>query len=225
VPPVANDGFGGPIYYDLTVAYPEDRDLEESETRDGICLPRGVVRLEERPVFCWVRLGAPPEFQPVDDQLKLDLQSGMKIRLARAEVLECRLKSRLSVAQRRNARPPTQPYVSCGRVSLEDAEITTVDETTRFLMSVPVNTSSAGFRTNPCYFASLVGPRVFPPPEGDQDFIVDGITSVSIPPANPLTRFDLHFVGFVFGLPAATPELLSDRLREAWQVEWIGVEG
>jgi hypothetical protein len=225
VPPVANDGFGGPVYYDLTVAYPEDRDLEESETREGICLPRGVIRLEERPVFCWVRLGAPPEFQPVDDQLKLDLQSGMKIRLARAEVLECRLKSSLSIAQRRNARPPTQPYVSCGRVSLEDAEITAVDESTRFLMSVPVDTSSAGFRTNPCYFASLVGPRVFAPPDGDQDFIVDGITSISIPPANPLTRFDLHFVGFVFGLTAASPELLSDRLREAWQVEWIGVEG
>lgn len=225
VPPVAHDGFGNPVYYDLTVAYPEDRDLEESETREGICLPRGVVRLEERPVLCWVRLGAPPEFQPVDAKLKADLQGGMKIRLARAEVLECRLKSRLSTTQRRSARPPTQPYVNCGRAGLEDAEFTFIGEARRFLMSVPVDTSAACFRTQPCYFASIVGARAFPPPEGDQDFVVDGITSISIPPATPLTRFDLELVGFVFGLAGATEASLEELLREAWRVEWIGVEG
>ena len=56
VPPIAHDGTGRSVFYDLTVSYPDDSELEETETREGICLPRGVVRLREEPVFCWVRL-------------------------------------------------------------------------------------------------------------------------------------------------------------------------
>ena len=54
VPPVAGDGAGNAVFYDLTVAYPGDRDLEEAETRAGVCLPRGVVRLREEPIFCLI---------------------------------------------------------------------------------------------------------------------------------------------------------------------------
>ena len=57
VPPVAGEEDGRPVFYDLTVSYPEDRNIEESEIREGICLPRGVVRLLVEPVFCWVRRG------------------------------------------------------------------------------------------------------------------------------------------------------------------------
>ena len=56
VPPVAGDPDGGPARYDLTVSYPAAEDLEEAETREGVCVPRGVVRLAEEPEFCWVRL-------------------------------------------------------------------------------------------------------------------------------------------------------------------------
>src|SRR6185369_4573734 len=44
VPPVANDGFGRSVLYDLTVAY-SDKDLKESETREGVCQEIGAVRL------------------------------------------------------------------------------------------------------------------------------------------------------------------------------------
>src|SRR5919206_5396351 len=56
VPPVANDGRGNPVYYDLTVEYPDDEHLEETETRDGVCAPRGAGRKRKRPVFCCVEL-------------------------------------------------------------------------------------------------------------------------------------------------------------------------
>jgi hypothetical protein len=225
VPPVAHDGFGQPVYYDLTVSYPADSELEESETRDGICLPRGVVRLEERPVFCWIRLGPPPELQPVDDTLKREIASGIRIRLARAEVFNCVLKSALSVAQRRNARPTTQPYVTCGHQSLQGAAIEPQDDGDRFFLRLTVDTSSGGFRTEPCYFVSVAGPRVFP--AGAGSFLVDGITSVSIPQARPLSRFDLQFLGFVFpiGGPGVGIEIAIEAIREAWRVDWIGVEG
>src|SRR5205807_883401 len=84
VPPVADDGFGGAVYFDLTVSYPDERALKTSESRDGICLPRGAIRLREAPVFCWVRLGPPPDRLPVDDVLRDDVQSGRRLRLARA---------------------------------------------------------------------------------------------------------------------------------------------
>ena len=47
VPPVANDGQGNPLYYDLVVSYPVDLLLKETETRDGVCVSRGAVRLRE----------------------------------------------------------------------------------------------------------------------------------------------------------------------------------
>jgi hypothetical protein len=42
-----------------------------------------------------VRLGPPPERQPIDDTLKNEIQTGLRIRLARAEVFNCTLKSAL----------------------------------------------------------------------------------------------------------------------------------
>jgi hypothetical protein len=231
IPPVADDGFGGSVYYDLTVSYPDDSSLEESETREGICLPRGVVRLEERPDFCWVRLGPPPEFQPVDDKLKADLQGGLRIRLARAEVLDCTLKRALSTTQRRNARPPEQPYVTCGQESLENAIIEPV-EGDALRLRLTVDTSSAGFRTRPCYFASFVGPRLFnsadfPNTDSTGTFLFDGLTSLSISAEQSLTRFDIEMIGFAFPLTGSTPAIedLPAVLKSAWQVDWIGVEG
>src|SRR5258708_38060210 len=35
VPPVANDGAGNSVFFDLTVSYPQAADLVEAETRDG----------------------------------------------------------------------------------------------------------------------------------------------------------------------------------------------
>jgi hypothetical protein len=224
VPPVANDGFGEPVRYDLTVSYPADVDLEESETREGVCLPRGVVRLEERPVFCWVRLGPPPELQPVDDTLKSEIQSGLRIRLARAEVFNCVLKSALSVTQRRNARPPTQPYVASGTESLRDATFEPSQEV--FGLTLHVDTSSAGFRTRPNYFVSVTGPRVLATSGGDR-FLLLVVSSVVIPEARQLTAFTLEIMAVIFDIGGAPVPAGAafEAIRDVWRVEWIGIEG
>ena len=226
IPPVANDGFGEPVHYDLTVSYPADSDLEESETRDGICLPRGVIRLEERPVFCWVRLGPPPDLQPIDATLKQEIQSGLRIRLARAEVFNCVLKGPLSVSQRRNARPTTQPYVACGRESLADAEIAAQGgDSEGFFLQVNADTSAAGFRTRPNYFVTVAGPRLLE--SNGSQFLVDGLTSLAIPPDRPLTRLGVQFFSFLIPVLGTPPsqDVVIQMIRDAWHVDWIGVEG
>src|SRR5262245_28549264 len=48
IPPVAGKD-DAPIFFDLTVAYPDNSNLEEAETREGVCLPRGVFRLRQPP--------------------------------------------------------------------------------------------------------------------------------------------------------------------------------
>src|SRR5262245_34441019 len=108
VPPVASNPDGSPVLFDLTVSYPSDADLEEVETRQGICSSTGAVRKKEAPVFCWVELGA--DGQPKNTLMKQDILNGVRIRLARAEVLNCQLNKDVSIAQRLSARPPTQPY-------------------------------------------------------------------------------------------------------------------
>lgn len=111
VPPVASESDGSPVLFDLTVSY-LDEELEEAEVRQGICNQHGAVRLREEPVFCWVRLDA--NGQPREPQQKLEILAGMRLVLARAEVLNCELYQDLSVAERLNARPATLPYVCCG---------------------------------------------------------------------------------------------------------------
>ena len=111
VPPVASESDGSPVLFDLTVSY-LDEELEEAELREGICNQRGAVRLREEPVFCWVRLDS--NGQPRELQQKLEILAGMRLVLARAEVLNCELFQDLSVAERLNARPAQLPYVCCG---------------------------------------------------------------------------------------------------------------
>ena len=74
---------------------------------------RGAVRLREEPLFCWIRLG--PDGQPVDDVHKHELLTGRRLTVARAAVRQCKLRGRLSVAERLAARPSTQPYIESGR--------------------------------------------------------------------------------------------------------------
>jgi hypothetical protein len=111
VPPVASESDGTPVLFDLTVSY-LDEELEEQELREGICNQRGAVRLREEPVFCWVRLDS--NGQPGETKAKLEILAGMRLVLARAEVLNCELYQDLSVAERLNARPAQLPYVCCG---------------------------------------------------------------------------------------------------------------
>jgi hypothetical protein len=181
VPPVAGEEDGTAALFDLTVSYPDDDSLAESETRVGICSGEGVIRLKEEPVFCWVRLNQ--NRQPEDANIKQEILSGIRLILAQAEVLNCRLYKDISIAQRTSARPAKQPYICCGRVTpdWQPWELTAFDSNralssrarsaaaSQFLSSAiilpigiqaKVDTSDCGFLTTPCYTARIAGPRV-----------------------------------------------------------------
>lgn len=185
IPPVAGESDGTPALYYLTVSYPDDADLEETELREGICDTRGAIRLREQPVFCWVSLTA--DGQPKDTRLKQEILSGMKLVLAQAEVLNCQLNKDVSIAQRLSARPPTQPYICCLTAEanweplllaeFDSAKLTSSAEGQEFLktfgnairffpmiapvgLQMTINTAECGFKTTPCYSARIAGPRV-----------------------------------------------------------------
>lgn len=242
VPPVADDGFGGPVFFDLTVSYPDERTLKPSETRDGICAPRGAIRLREAPVFCWVRLGPPPDRLPTDAVLQEAVQKGMRLRLARAQVLNCQLDRPLSLAQRRNAKPAEQPYVACGSAPGLKWTLPNGAESVGVGLQLvaTIDTTAAGFRTPPCYSAHLLGSREFTfsvktktvkrvldgfvlligPSESGFDFsllVPDTLlTKVPEQASDPDPRNDPDFV-----------KQLLDQIdtKNMWRVDWIGVEG
>ena len=158
VPAIADNGAGQPALFDLVVAYPSDDDLAPSETRDGVCMPRGVVRLHEEPVFCWVRL-SDDGLNPVDPRLKEAVRQQLMIVLGRVQVQNCKLKQDVSVAIRRNARPPRLPKVACGVSTVQkkdfkrDVFTDPAGDTIR--LSTTVDTTSAGFSGIPHYYARL----------------------------------------------------------------------
>jgi hypothetical protein len=247
IPPVADDGNGKPIYFDLTVSYPDDEALEESELREGVCLPRGVIRLREQPVFCWVQLNAGG--QPRDDRLKVQLEEGLKIRLARAEILDCKLYSPVSTAKRRNARPPQQPYVAGGSLA-PNADWTLIPDVTASSagpgLEIVVDTSSEGFLTPPCYSAHIVGERFFSRarmPDFNEvfssmkipEFLLDGFIAILNPGANAFTLRLLMpdmLLGRVFINPTKffdpgtfKTKTFQDFLKaNDWKLVWLGVE-
>ena len=187
IPPVSSEVDGSPILFDLTVSYPPDSDLEETETREGVCASRGVVRRKEEPVFCWVQLDR--NGQPLDPGIKASILGGLRIVLARAEVLDCSLNKDVSIAERLSARPASQPYICCGHVEpvawqaanlvafdlpkvLGSAGLKRLLDQFRqavvafpfilpFSLKADIDTSECGFLTTPCYTARVAGPRVF----------------------------------------------------------------
>lgn len=212
VPPVAADEAGKPVFYDLAVSYPDDDALEETETREGICLPRGVVRRREVPVFCWIRLD--DQRQPIDPRLKQDILTGMRLILARAEVFNCQLNADLTVSVRRDVRPPRLPYVICGQESPTNWEVlelsSPIDSGGNFLstpvglvspfiplvgLTATIDTSAAEFQIAPVYSARIAGPRVLTLPNSEQTTqgIVEGLIDIPVAQAGP-KKFTIEVV-------------------------------
>ena len=245
VPPVANDGAGNSVFFDLTVSYPADTDLVEAETRQAVCCTStGVVRLRESPVFCWIRL------DKITSAMQMQLDSGQRIRLARAEVLNCQLAQPLSLAQRRNARPATRPYVASGTTNHQTENSPASDKWT---MQAPsafgielqrhVDTSAACFRTAPCYTARIDGGRTFPVTlrQVPTDLLLDGFVSVlnatvtgfDVLVLIPAILMEQTSVSLIAQVRALLPDALGQKTtstpagatRNDWRVVWIGVEG
>lgn len=221
VPPVASEPNGLSVFFDLVVSYPGDELLEEAETREGICLPRGVVRLREEPVLCWLRLirDSAGNLQTLDPKLGLEVEQGLRIVLARVEVLQCRLRQDVSLAERRSARPAGQPYIACGRHApgwtADPIPFEQGGEAVH--LTATIDTRSAGFLTTPCYSVRLDGPRV-PLLEGEiSRFTVDLAHSIVDPRPD---RFQLEAAVLV------APSLDDDDPKpwNSWTVAWMGVE-
>jgi hypothetical protein len=240
IPPVAGDDFGGPVFFDLTVSYPNERDLEQSETRAGVCAARGTIRLRETPVFCWVRLGSPPELVATDSALETGVTKGLRLRLARAQILNCQLDRPLSLAQRRNAKPPEQPYVACGST---EGDLVWSIEQTRSLgvrLTATVDTTPAGFRTTPSYSAHLLGGREFTFTNGSTTLkrVLDGFVLLIVPPQikshfafsllvpdSLLTKVENPADPHPGDLPGFVDQLRKGIEANQWRIDWIGVEG
>ncbi|HXT27533.1 MAG TPA: hypothetical protein VN749_22145 [Candidatus Eisenbacteria bacterium] len=236
IPPVADNGAGDSVFYYLTVAYPNDTDLKASETRDGICLPEGVVRRREEPVFCWVLLSdRTTNRQPVDANLKNLIRKQLYIVLAQIEVFNCKLRQPVSTAQRRNARPAKQPRIVCGAELHPDwkshpfsagAAVTQPSIAGLSLFpqwaSATIDTSSAGFQATPIYQARIAGPRVIQSPQGI--LLVDALVDIVTPAPN---NFTIEIYIFTTEPPQGVATLAttapSPSLPE-WQVVWMGVE-
>jgi len=172
IPPVADNGSGGSVFYDLTVSYPDDSKLKPSQTRDGVCTTAGVVRLREAPVFCWVRLNDDPTNpQPIDATLKARIKNNLFILLARVEIFNCQLKQPVSTALRINARPGKQLRIAAGIATQTSWTKTAFGSTgsgvilaakfAPFAYSTSVDTSAAAFQATPSYTARIAGPREF----------------------------------------------------------------
>ena len=205
VPPVAGDLDGNAKRFVLTVQYPETADLEEVERREGVCAPSGAIRLREEPNFCWVPLKS--DGSPESDQS--DIVTGRKLVLAEVAVRDCKLDKAISIVQRRNARPPSQPYISCGSeeptnwepwdlFDTGDVELANFAELTSRLNSLyqimggiqaRIDTSDGGFLTTPGYFSRIDGPRVIEISDGEstEKVVLDGILNIVEPSATAFT--------------------------------------
>jgi hypothetical protein len=94
--------------------------------------------------------------------LKEQIESALRMILARAEVFNCQLNHDLDIAHRRPARPPRLPYIASGqpeKVPWRPWEIGAGPDKTRIGLRATIDTTAAGFLTTPCYSMRIEGPR------------------------------------------------------------------
>jgi hypothetical protein len=225
IPPVAGETDGQSVFFDLVVSY--DVDLEAAETRQGICLDRGVVRLREEPILCFVRLvrDQNDNLRPADPKLLQEILDGLRIVLARLEVIDCRLRQTISLAQRRSARPARLPFLACGEtpIPITATTFTTPDpqRPNRLLLSMTIDTSAAGFQSAPCYSVRLDRPRIF---ETTALFyyILDSSPHLLGPDARSF-KIELFFeVVILRGSTTSNLDLSNPKF--GWKAVWMGVE-
>lgn len=235
VPPIACDGNGKPVLFDLVVSYPDDEKLEEAEAREGICLPHGVVRLCEKPIFSWVQLDA--NGQPNDAKVKAQIHNAMKVMLARVEILNCQLNQAVSTAQRRNAKPAKQPYISAGTTQKGKTEWQLLLHTSALIgFYVDVNTSNSQFQSAPWYFAEIIGDNIIRKDPGDpldwpNEFIIDGFKHIAPQEKNSFRLYILILPWLLKSALSYDPTNVLDDPRDAinvikreWHITWLGIE-
>jgi hypothetical protein len=162
---------------------------------------------------------------------------GLDVVLATITVKNCKLAADASPNDRRDARPPAQPYVAAGQASPAPTDWSPWPDTNCLGLQIRVSTTSAGFGTVPFYQAQVVGERYFSGPIGNAatTFVIDGPIQVTQADANGFTARMLLPTGTTIGQGSPislNPDwiLSSAALREelmgklAWVVSWVGVE-
>jgi hypothetical protein len=246
IPPVADNGSGAPVFYDLTVSYPDDSQLVPAETRTGICMPAGVISLREAPVFCWVQLSDDPtNHQPVDPRLKDRIKKALFLVLAQVQIFNCQLNQPVSTVPRRNARPAKQPRVACGTFtptswtavgipsSAPNSTTVTIPTTGPVFPSVAistnVDTSSGLFQATPTYTARLTGNILQQDATGANYWISSGLVTIATSPAPSPAGFTVTIFPVIESVvegEGATEFITIDQtLFQNFQITWMGVEG
>jgi hypothetical protein len=239
IPPVADNGSGAPVFYDLTVSYPDDSQLVPAETRTGICTPAGVISLREAPVFCWVQLSDDPtNHQPLDPRLKVRINKALFLVLAQVQIFNCQLNQPVSTVPRRNARPAKQPRVACGTFNPSTWNTSLIPSDTAGSVSVPLPTSgptfpaitlstqvvvpSGVFQATPSYKARLTGNILQTDTTPGNWWIEDGLISISnSTPSGFLATVYPVIVTVVS--PAAGSVTISSTTWN-FQITWMGIE-
>ncbi len=197
-----------------------DADQAVAEKRRGVCVPGGTVRLTEEPLLTW--------------RLPNELREGQDLILARASIVNCRLSQRLSLAERRYARPSQQPYIGVGQTVAGGTDWRVWKDSNGQALGIytTVDTASALFRTTPSYMAHIVGERIMV----GQPSAVVLVAFTGVVDTTP-DRFTLQVLLPRFGqiapdvnpiLPAepdGTPGILSVVQQLNWHVVWMGTEG
>ena len=218
VPAVAGVSTGGaqpsPATFFLTITYLDDAFQPTVESRPGVCLPSGTVRLAEGPLVQW-------------QQLK-DIQDGLNVILAEASVLNCQLNAPLGLDVRRNARPAEQPYINAGQVAPAAITWTSVLGG----IAARVDTSAAKFASTPAYFAHVMGPRQVQVTQLGAPGKVTQFNLVTVPllelPAPDSFVLQVLMLQFdksnaVVAVPAADVLNIIPVLN--WTIVWMGIEG
>jgi hypothetical protein len=235
VPPVADDGSGNPVTFYLTVSYPATLVASQTQQPDCSSDPPGAVRLSEVPVFCWVRLNS-----TASAGLLQDIENGQRILLATAQVLNCQLYQKISIAQRTNAKPGVHPYIYSATANVPWSKGTMTFQPTQFGVELqstgttvthpPIDTTAGGFLTSPSYFVALAGNRSVPIDDKGDFVTLTPLLSVAVPKMNQFT-LSLMIPGVLLGGFTATQ--VAGRLNELiganpieldWKIEWMGVE-
>lgn len=160
VPPVSTDAEGRPVVYYLTVSYPTDDALERAETRAGVCLPPGAVRLRERAVICWVQLEFDPEKERyiVPPPYAREILDGWRIVLGQATVEDCQLREPFCLTQRRSARPAKLPRFTCRTYPL-GADLHKAAAASKTTIEASVQNDCDRVCSSPCYVVRVALPK------------------------------------------------------------------
>lgn len=221
VPPIAGAPAGGPATRYLTVSYAADDQLAVSESRGGSCGAEGAVRRDEAPLVRWQD---PADVTSADARFR----RGLDLVLATARIQNCQLIAPLSTAERREARPATQPYIAAGLTSSGATPWRFFPKSgTALGVETDVDTSAAGFQTMPAYSAQLMGSRAL-----KSGGVLDGFLAIDSPTPTGFTLRVLmprnlggapQTVNPTSAFKASLLKTLQNTL--AWHVAWLGVEG